>query len=250
MFLAGFLRKAPVEMTPCVTQPSLSVPAESEIVIEGYVPPGERRREGPFGDHTGFYSLPDDYPVFHVTAVTHRREPIYQTIVVGPPPMEDTFMGKATERIFLPFIKLLLPEIVDVNMPEFGVFHNWLFVSIRKEYPQHARKVMHGLWGLGQLALSKLIVVVDAHADVQDSDAVLFHVGANCDFSRDVELVRGPTDVLDHAAQHCGWTGKLGIDATRKWKEEGFTRPWPDYQVMDRAIKAKVAEQMKRVGPP
>jgi 4-hydroxy-3-polyprenylbenzoate decarboxylase len=248
MFLAGFLRKAAVEMVPCLTQPSLSVPAEAEIVLEGYVPPGERRTEGPFGDHTGFYSLPDEYPVFHVTALTHRKDPIYQTIVVGPPPMEDTFLGKATERIFLPFIKLVLPEIVDLNLPIFGVFHNCAFVSIRKQYPQHARKVMHGLWGLGQLMFAKLIVVVDEHVDVQDEQAVLFHLGANCDFSRDLELVRGPTDVLDHASQHAGWTGKLGIDATRKWKEEGFMRPWPDYQVIDASVKAKVAEQMRKAG--
>lgn len=248
MLLAGFLREAPVEMVACVSQPSLSVPAEAEIVVEGYLAPGERRLEGPFGDHTGFYSLADQYPVFHVTAITHRRDPIYQTIVVGPPPMEDTFMGKATERLFLPFLKLTLPEVVDLNLPEFGVFHNCVFVSIRKQYPQHARKVMHGLWGLGQMMFAKMIVVVDEQVNVQDPHAVLFQMGANCDFSRDLELVKGPTDVLDHASQHFGWTGKLGIDATKKWKDEGFTREWPEYLTMDAAVKAKVAEQMKKWG--
>jgi 4-hydroxy-3-polyprenylbenzoate decarboxylase len=248
MLLAGFIRKKPVEMVPCVSQPGLHVPAQAEIVLEGYVQPGERRREGPFGDHTGFYSLPDDYPVFHLTAITHRKDPIYQTIVVGKPPMEDTFLGKATERLFLPLLKFMLPEIVDYSFPEFGVFHNCAFFSIKKSYPQHARKLMHALWGLNQLMLTKLIVIVDEHVNVHDQDEVLFHAGANCDFSRDLEIVTGPTDVLDHASQHCAWTGKLGIDATRKWKEEGFTRPWPDGIAMDAAVKARVAEQIKRLG--
>jgi len=248
MFLAGFLRKKPVEMVPCVSQPDLHVPAQSEIVVEGYLQPGERRREGPFGDHTGFYSLADDYPVFHVTAITHRKNPIYQTIVVGTPPMEDTYLGKATERIFLPFLKLTLPEIVDYNLPEFGVFHNCAFFSIKKSYPQHARKLMHAIWGLGQIMFTKMIVVVDEHVNVQNQDEVLFHVGANCDFSRDIEVVKGPTDILDHASQNYGWTGKLGIDATKKWPEEGFTREWPDYIVMDNSVKAKVAEQIKKLG--
>ncbi|MCY3023387.1 MAG: menaquinone biosynthesis decarboxylase [Planctomycetota bacterium] len=248
MLLAGFIRKKAVEMVPCVSQPDIFVPAQAEIVIEGYLEPGERRREGPFGDHTGFYSLPDDYPVFHVTAITHRKDPIYQTIVVGMPPMEDTYLGKATERLFLPFLKLTLPEIVDYNLPEFGVFHNCAFVAIRKSYPQHARKVMHALWGLGQLMLTKVIVVVDEHVNVQNQDEVLFHVGANCDFNRDLERATGPADILDHASQHPGWSGKLGIDATRKWKEEGYGREWPGYTVMDPAVKKKVAEQMKKLG--
>jgi 4-hydroxy-3-polyprenylbenzoate decarboxylase len=247
MFLAGFLRKQAVEMTPCLTQPELLVPAQAEIILEGYVDPHERRREGPFGDHTGFYSLADDYPVFHVTAITHRKNPIYQTIVVGRPPMEDTFLGKATERIFLPFIRLMLPEIADCSFPLFGVFHNCVFLSIRKAYPQHARKVMHAIWGAGQLMFSKIVVVVDEDVDVQNQDEVLFHVGANCDFSRDVELSTGPTDVLDHASQHFGFAGKIGIDATRKWKEEGFTREWPAPLAMDPVVKKKVAEQMKRL---
>ncbi|HEY3324001.1 MAG TPA: menaquinone biosynthesis decarboxylase [Planctomycetota bacterium] len=248
MFLAGFLRKKPVEMVPCISQPTLHVPAQAEIIIEGYLQPGERRREGPFGDHTGFYSLPDDYPVFHVTAITHRKNPIYQSIIVGPPPMEDTFLGKATERIFLPFLKLTLPEIVDYDLPQFGVFHNCAFIAIRKAYPQHARKVMHAIWGLGQMCLTKMIVIVDEHVNVHNQDEVLFHVGANCDFSRDVELVKGPTDILDHASQNFGWTGKMGIDATKKWKDEGITRPWPDFLTMDSAVKTKVAEQMKKLG--
>jgi len=248
MLMAGFLRKSPVEMVPCVSQPELLVPAEAEIVVEGYLEPNERRLEGPFGDHTGFYSLADQYPVFHVTALTHRKNPIYQTIVVGTPPMEDTYLGKATERIFLPFLKLTLPEIVDYNLPEFGVFHNCAFVSIKKEFPQHARKVMHALWGLGQIMFTKIIVVVDEHVNVQNQDEVFFHVGANCDFTRDIEVVKGPTDILDHASQHYGWTGKLGIDATKKWKDEGFTREWPDYIVMDQNVKSKVAEQMQKLG--
>lgn len=248
MMLAGFLRKKPVEMVKCVTQPDLTVPAEAEIVVEGYLAPGERRREGPFGDHTGFYSLADDYPVFHVTAITHRKDPIYQTIVVGTPPMEDTFLGKATERIFLPFLQLTLPEIVDYNLPEFGVFHNCAFISIKKQYPQHARKVMHAIWGLGQIMFTKMIVVVDEHVNVQNQDEVLFHVGANCDFSRDVEIVKGPTDILDHASQHYGWTGKLGIDATKKWPDEGFTREWPDYITMDPAVKKSVEAKMQKLG--
>ncbi|MGD0092662.1 MAG: menaquinone biosynthesis decarboxylase [Planctomycetota bacterium] len=248
MLLAGFIRKQPVEMVPCVSQPSLHVPAQAEIVLEGCVQPGERRREGPFGDHTGFYSLPDDYPVFHLTALTHRQAPIYQTIVVGRPPMEDTFLGKATERLFLPLLRFMLPEIVDYSFPEFGVFHNCAFFAIRKSYPQHARKVMHALWGLNQLMLTKILIIVDEHVNVHDRDEVLFHAGANCDFSRDLEIATGPTDVLDHASQHYAWTGKLGIDATKKWKEEGFTRAWPDYTAMDAAVKTKVAEQMKRLG--
>jgi 4-hydroxy-3-polyprenylbenzoate decarboxylase len=208
MFLAGFIRKRPVEMAPCISQPDLFVPAEAEIVIEGYLEPGERRREGPFGDHTGFYSLADDYPVFHVTAVTHRKNPIYQTIVVGLPPMEDTYLGKATERIFLPFLKLTLPEIVDYCLPEFGVFHNCAFFSIKKQYPQHARKLMHAIWGLGQIMFTKIIVVVDENVNVHNQDEVLFHVGANCDFTRDLEVVRGPTDILDHAARITVGLGK------------------------------------------
>ena len=248
MLLAGFIRKRPVEMAPCVSQPGLYVPAQAEIVLEGYIQPGERRREGPFGDHTGFYSLPDDYPVFHLTAITHRKNPIYQSIVVGLPPMEDTFLGKATERLFLPLLKFMLPEIVDYSFPEFGVFHNCAFFAIKKSYPQHARKVMHALWGLNQLMLTKIIVVVDEQVNVQQQDEVLFHVGANCDFSRDLEVVTGPTDILDHASQHHAWTGKLGIDATRKWKEEGFTRQWPDGIAMDAKVKEKVAEQMRRLG--
>jgi 4-hydroxy-3-polyprenylbenzoate decarboxylase len=248
MLLAGFIRKKPVEMTPCVSQPDLHVPAQAEIVIEGFLQPGERRREGPFGDHTGFYSLADDYPVFHVTAITHRNGPIYQSIVVGKPPMEDTFLGKATERIFLPLLKFMLPEIVDYSFPQFGVFHNCAFFAIKKSYPQHARKLMHAIWGLNQLMLTKMVVVVDEHVNVHDQDDVLFHVGANCDFSRDLELATGPTDILDHASRHCGWSGKIGIDATRKWKEEGFERAWPESIVMDAAVSAKVAEQMNRLG--
>ncbi|HYF50957.1 MAG TPA: menaquinone biosynthesis decarboxylase [Planctomycetota bacterium] len=243
MFLAGFIRKRPVEMVPCVSQPDLFVPAEAEIILEGYLQPGERRREGPFGDHTGFYSLADDYPVFHITAITTRKNPIYQTIVVGTPPMEDTYLGKATERIFLPFLKLTLPEINDYNLPEFGVFHNCAIFSIKKSYPQHARKLMHAIWGLGQIMFTKIIIVVDEGVNVQNLDEVFHHVGTNCDFSRDVEIVKGPTDILDHASQHYGWTGKIGIDATRKWKDEGITRSWPETIPVDESAKKRALDE-------
>jgi len=247
ILFAGFLRGEPVELVSCVTQPLL-VPAESQVVLEGYVEPGERRREGPFGDHTGYYSLPDDYPVFHLTALTHRRAPIYPATIVGRPPMEDCFLAKATERIFLPLIKKTLPEIVDLNLPVEGVFHNLAFVSIDKRYPGHARKVMYALWGLGQMMFTKIIVIFDKEVDVQDQGQVLWRLGNNVDPKRDTVFAEGPVDALDHAAPLPHYGSKMGIDATRKWPEEGFTRPWPEVIDMDPEIKRKVDELWPSLG--
>ncbi len=237
---AGFLRKNPVELAPAITC-DLEVPAEAEIVIEGYVDPSEELvMEGPFGDHTGFYSLADLYPKLHVTAVTMKRNPVYPATLVGRPPMEDFYLGHATERIFLPLLKLTVPEIVDYHMPAAGIFHNLVFVSIRKEYPGQAYKVMHAMWGQGLMALSKVIVVVDADVNVQDQEEVWWIALNNIDPKRDVEFARGPVDVLDHASTEFSFGSKMGIDATRKWPEEGFKREWPDRIVMDDATRAKV----------
>src|SRR5580765_8597633 len=226
MMIAGFLRSKPVEMVKCETV-DIEVPANSEIVLEGHVELGELRREGPFGDHTGFYSLDDEYPVFHVTCVTHRKNPIYATTIVGPPPMEDFYMGKAIERIFLPLMRLQLPEIRDIAMPAEGIFHNLILVAIRKSYPGHARKVMHAIWGLGQAMFSKVIVVVDEDVDVQNYREVAWKVLNNIDPERDIQFVMGPVDSLDHASRLPNYGSKMGVDATRKWPEEGFTRRWP-----------------------
>ncbi|HHX41076.1 MAG TPA: menaquinone biosynthesis decarboxylase [Armatimonadetes bacterium] len=247
LMLAGYLRRRPVELVKCRTI-DLEVPANAQIVLEGYVEPGERRREGPFGDHTGFYSLADDYPVFHLTAITHQRDPIYPTTVVGVPPMEDGPMGKATERLFLPLIRKSVPEIVDLNLPVEGAFHNLAIVSIEKRYPGHARKVMHAIWGLGQLMSTKIVVVVDQECNVQDLGEVIWRVGANLDPRRDVVLSEGPTDVLDHASQMPDWGGKLGLDATRKWLEEGHTREWPPEIVMSQEVKARVDAIWPKLG--
>ena len=235
ILFAGFLRKANVPLLQCKTIDML-VPADADIVIEGYIEPDETCIEGPFGDHTGYYSLEDKYPVFHITGITHRKNPIYQTIIVGKPPMEDCYMGKATERIFLPLIKTQLPELVDMNLPLFGVFHNFALVSIDKRYPFHAKKIMHSLWGLGQLMFSKIIVVVDKDVDVQNAEEVFFRVGSNVDPKRDVTIVEGPVDVLDHAAPLIGAGSKMGIDATTKWREEGYQREWPDEIKMSKEV--------------
>jgi 4-hydroxy-3-polyprenylbenzoate decarboxylase len=245
--LAGWLRGRPVELVRCVTQP-LEVPAQAEIVIEGYVDPAESRLEGPFGDHTGFYTPPAPYPVLHITAVTHRRHPIYPTTIVGKPPMEDYWMGKATERLFLPLMRLFQGEIVDVNMPPPGVFHNLLFVSIKKRYPGHARKVINGLWGLGLMMLTKCIVVFDEDVDVQNLDEALFHMFGNVDWSRDVIIQEGPVDALDHASYRFAFGGKIGIDATRKLPEEGYTRGWPTPITMREEIKARVTRRWAQYG--
>ncbi len=247
MMIAGFLRGKPVEMVKCETS-DLEVPANSEFVLEGYVELGELRREGPFGDHTGFYSLDDDYPVFHVTCVTHRKNPVYATTIVGPPPMEDFYMGKAIERIFLPLMRLQLPEIRDIAMPAEGIFHNLILVAIRKSYPGHARKVMHAIWGLGQAMFSKCIVVVDEDVDVQNTSEVAWKALNNIDPERDIQFVLGPVDSLDHSSRLPNYGSKMGIDATRKWPEEGFARPWPDVILMPDDVRARVDELWKKAG--
>lgn len=249
MLVAGFIRRKPVEMVACKTV-DLEVPANAEIVLEGYVDPGERRTEGPFGDHTGFYSLEDDYPVLHLTAVTHRRDPIYQTTIVGRPPMEDCHMGHAVTQIFLPVIKKQLPEIVDLELPWAGVFHNLVIVSIKKRYPAHARKVMNAIWGLGQMMFSKVIVVVDDDVDVHDPQEVVWKVLNHIDPERDVQFTIGPVDSLDHASRLPNLGSKMGIDATRKWPGEGFTRPWPDEIRMSPEILDRVAKRWKEYGLP
>jgi 4-hydroxy-3-polyprenylbenzoate decarboxylase len=245
--IAGFLRQKPVELVKCETV-DLEVPAHAEIVLEGYVQLHELRTEGPFGDHTGFYSLEDEYPVFHVTCITHRKNPIYSTTIVGKPPMEDAWMGKAVERIFLPLMKLTLPEIVDVNLPVEGVFHNLMIVSIRKSYPGHARKVMNGIWALGQAMFTKCIVVVDEDVNVQDIGEVVLKVFNNIDPERDIQFTLGPVDSLDHASRLPNFGSKMGIDATRKWPTEGFTRPWPDEILMDEKTKTLVDKKWKELG--
>ncbi|PYU35518.1 MAG: menaquinone biosynthesis decarboxylase [Acidobacteria bacterium] len=239
MMFAGFLRGEPVEMVPCATC-SLEVPANAEIVLEGYVDLNEFRTEGPFGDHTGFYSLEGEYPVFHVTCITHRRDPIYLTTIVGPPPQEDFFMGHAIERIFLPVMKMQYPEIVDIAMPAEGIFHNLMIVAIRKSYPGQARKIMNAIWSLGQAMFTKVLVVVDHDVNVQSFREVVWKALCTIDPERDVQMMLGPVDTLDHAARIQDFGSKMGIDATRKWASEGFTRPWPDEIVMDRTTKAKI----------
>jgi 4-hydroxy-3-polyprenylbenzoate decarboxylase len=245
--IAGFLRQQPVELVKCETV-DLEVPANAEIVLEGYVQLDELRPEGPFGDHTGFYTLADDYPVFHVTCVTHRKDPIYATTIVGKPPMEDGWMGKAVERIFLPLMKLTIPEIVDVNLPVEGVFHNLMIVSIRKSYPGQARKVMHAIWSLGQAMFTKCIVVVDEDVNVQDIGEVVLKALNNIDPERDIQFTLGPIDSLDHASRLPNYGSKMGIDATRKWSTEGFSRPWPDEIKMDARVKELVEKKWKSLG--
>ena len=242
IMVSGVLRGSAVEMVKCKTV-DLEVPAHSEIVLEGYVTPGEQRAEGPFGDHTGYYSPADDYPVFHLTAITHRRDAIYATTVVGRPPSEDYFMGKASERLMLPALQLTLPEIVDVNFPAEGIFHNLLVVSIRKEYPGHARKVMFALWGLGLLMLTKTIVIVDHDVDVQDLSEVAWRVAANIDPSNDIVLAEGPVDDLDHASASPKFGSKMGIDATAKGPMDGRTREWPPLIEMTDEVKALVSSR-------
>jgi 4-hydroxy-3-polyprenylbenzoate decarboxylase len=242
--IAGFLRQKPVELVKCETV-DLEVPADAEIILEGYVKLDELRTEGPFGDHTGFYSLEDLYPVFHVTCITHRKDPIYATTVVGKPPQEDAWMGKAVERIFLPLMKLTIPELVDINLPIEGVFHNLMIVSIRKSYPGHARKVMNAIWSLGQAMFTKCIIVVDEDVNVQDVGDVTLKALNNIDPERDIQFTMGPVDSLDHAARLANYGSKMGIDATRKWSTEGFTRPWPDEIVMDAKTRASVDGKWK-----
>jgi 4-hydroxy-3-polyprenylbenzoate decarboxylase len=242
--IAGFLRQKPVELVKCETV-DLEIPADAEIILEGYVNLDELRTEGPFGDHTGFYSLDDLYPVFHVTCITHRKDPIYATTIVGKPPMEDGWMGKAVERIFLPLMKLTIPELVDINLPLEGVFHNLMIVSIRKSYPGQARKVMNAIWSLGQAMFTKCILVVDEDVNVQDLGEVTLKVLNNIDPERDIQFTLGPIDSLDHSSRFPNYGSKMGVDATRKWSTEGFARPWPDEITMDAKTKSLVDSKWK-----
>jgi 4-hydroxy-3-polyprenylbenzoate decarboxylase len=247
LLLAGYLRRRSVELVRCVSC-DLAVPANADVVIEGYVDPLEPlREEGPFGDHTGFYTLPEPYPVFHVTAITHRRGALYPATVVGRPPMEDFYMGGASVQLFLPVLRMNFPEIVDIALPAEGVFHNLVFVSIRKSYPMQAYKIMHGLWGMGQMMFTKYLVVVDEDVDVHNTSEVLFRLCSNTDPQRDTLATRGPADVLDHATAAVGVGGKLGFDATRKLAGEGFTRPWPPLIRMDEAVRQRMAALMDAI---
>ncbi len=247
MLVAGFIRRQAVEMVRCETV-DVEVPAQAEIVLEGYVDADELRTEGPFGDHTGFYSLEDQYPVFHLTCITRRRNPIYLTTVVGRPPMEDCHMAAAIETLFLPLMKKQLPEIVDFHMPFAGIFHNLALVSIDKQYPGHARKVMHALWGLGQAMVTKVIVVVDRDVNLRDYTEVAWKALNHIDPERDTEFVMGPIETLDHASRLPKYGSKMGIDATRKWPDEGFTRPWPDPILMDEATRQLVDRRWREYG--
>src|SRR5205085_2969116 len=244
--LAGFLGRRRIEVVKAVTV-DLEVPASAHIVLEGYVEPGERRREGPFGDHTGFYSLADDFPVFHLQCITMRKKPVYLTTVVGIPPQEDYYLGKASERIFLPVIRKTLPEIVDMHFPAEGIFHNIVLVSIDKRYPGHARKIMNAFWGLGQLMFSKTIIVVDKDVNVQDVSEVAWIAGTHVDPQRDIEFTRGPMDDLENASDLPAFGSKMGIDATRKWPGEGFTREWPNRLVTSDAAARRAAELLKSI---
>jgi 4-hydroxy-3-polyprenylbenzoate decarboxylase len=245
---AGFIRREPVELAKALTC-DLEVPAQAEIVLEGYVDPAEPLvLEGPFGDHTGFYSLADYYPKVHLTAITARRDPIYPATLVGRPPMEDYYLGHATERIFLPLLKLTIPEIVDYHMPAPGIFHNLVFVSIDKQYPGQAYKVMNALWGQGLMSLAKVLVVVDKDVDVRNPDEAWWIALNNIDPERDVRFTMGPIDVLDHSSRAFTYGSKMGIDATRKWKEEGFDREWPELITMNEETKKRVDEMWSELG--
>ncbi len=247
ILFAGFLRKKSIELVKCKTI-DLEVPAETDFVLEGFVQPGEMRAEGPFGDHTGFYTAVEDYPVFHLTAITHRRDPVYPTTIVGPPPMEDFYLGDASVRIFLPVFKMNFPELVDMTLPPEGVFHNLVFVSIRKQYPYQAFKVMHGLWGMGQMMFSKYIVVVDEDCDVHNTSEVLFRLCANTDPARDSTVIRNPSDSLDHAPSEQNIGSHMGIDATRKLPGENYHRPWPELLKMDERVQKLVDSLRKKTG--
>jgi 4-hydroxy-3-polyprenylbenzoate decarboxylase len=244
---AGWLRGGGIDLVRCRTN-DLEVPAQAEIVLEGWVDPQERRLEGPFGDHTGYYSLAREYPVFHLTAVTRRARPIYPTTIVGRPPQEDYWLGKATERLFLPIMRLMLPEIVDVNMPAEGVFHNLVIVSIRKRYPGQARKVMHALWGMGLMMLAKTIVVVSEHVNVHDLSEVAWRATGNIDPRRDLVVLEGPMDDLDHAALRHRFGGKLGVDATEKGPLDDVVQTWPDEIRMTDEVRERVTRRWKDYG--
>ncbi len=245
---AGFLRKNPVLLTKAVTC-DLEVPVDSEFVIEGYIDPSDELVvEGPFGDHTGFYSEADLYPKVHVTAITMRKSPVYATTIVGRPPMEDYYLGHATERIFLPLLKLTIPEIVDYHMPAEGIFHNLVFVSIDKQYPGQAYKVMNAMWGQGLMALAKVLVIVDKEVNVRNVQEAWWVALNNIDPERDTRFTMGPMDVLDHSSRAFTYGSKMGIDATRKWPEEGFTRNWPKVIEMDAATKSDIDQMWPRLG--
>ncbi len=245
--IAGFLRQRAVELVKCETV-DLEVPAHAEIVLEGYVELAELRTEGPFGDHTGFYTMQDEYPVFHITCITHRKDPIYAATIVGKPPMEDAWMGKAVERIFLPLMRLTLPEICDIHLPAEGVFHNLMIVSIRKSYAGHARKVMHGIWAMGQAMFTKCIIVLDEDCDVQNLAEVTLRVSNNIDPERDIQFTLGPIDTLDHSSRLPNYGSKMGIDATRKWPAEGFHRPWPQMVAMPEEVKSRMDAICRSLG--
>lgn len=248
MLFSGFLRKWPLEIVKCKTN-DIYVPANAEFVLEGYVDVNEAlREEGPFGDHTGYYSLKDMYPVFHLTCITHKKDAIYPTTIVGKPPMEDCYLGKATERVFLPLLKIQVPEIIDMNFPLEGVFHNCVIVSIKKRYPGHAKKVMHAIWGMGQMMYTKMIIVVDENVSPQDISTVAWKVFNNIDAKRDVVIVEGPLDALDHASNLPHYGHKMGIDATKKWPSEGHTREWPNDIEMTTDIKEMVSRRWKEYG--
>jgi 4-hydroxy-3-polyprenylbenzoate decarboxylase len=244
---AGFLRQQPVELVKCETV-DLEVPANAEIVLEGYVDLDDIRAEGPFGDHTGYYSLEDQFPAFHVTCITQRRDPIYVSTIVGPPPMEDYWMGYAVERIFLPLMRKQMPEVVDMHLPAEGIFHNLMIVAIRKSYPGHARKVMNAIWGLPGAMFTKCIVVVDHDVDVHNLREVVWKAFNHIDPERDIQFMLGPVDQLEHASRLPNFGSKMGVDATRKWPSEGFARPWPDEIVMDEQTKKKVDALWTRLG--
>ncbi len=244
--LAGYLRKKSIELVKCETS-DLEVPANADFVIEGYVDPREPlREEGPFGDHTGYYTLPELYPVFHVTAITHRKDAVYPATIVGIPPMEDFYMGSASVKLFLPVFKMNFPEIMDIALPAEGVFHNLVFVSIKKTYPMQAYKIMHGLWGMGQMMFTKYIIVVDHDVNVHNTSDVLFRLCANTDPQRDSIFTKGPSDVLDHATSEIAVGSKLGIDATKKLPGEGFQRRWPPLIIMDEAVRKRIETLLSR----
>ena len=244
---AGFLRRDPVELVRCESI-DLEVPANAEIVLEGYVDLDDIRLEGPFGDHTGFYTLEDKFPAFHITCITRRKNPIYVSTIVGVPPMEDYWMGYAVERIFLPLMKKQIPEVVDMHMPVEGVFHNLMIVAIRKSYPGQARKVMHAIWGLPGAMFTKCIVVVDHDTDVHNVREVAWKAFNHIDPERDIQFTLGPVDQLEHASRLPSFGSKMGVDATRKWPSEGFVRPWPDEIRMDEETKTKVDSIWKDLG--
>jgi len=247
LFFAGFLRGKAVEVVKARTV-DLLVPAHAEIILEGYVEPAEEKIEGPFGDHTGYYSVAGMYPVFHVTCITQRKDPIYPATIVGKPPMEDCYMGKATERMFLPLVKMQMPEIVDMNLPLEGVFHNCALISIKKSYPMHARKVMNAIWGLGQMMFTKFIFIFDEDVNVQNTSEAAWKAFNNVDPSSDILISEGPLDVLDHSSPRPIYGAKMGIDATKKWPEEGYQREWPDEIQMSDEIRKLVDKRWKEYG--